>query len=70
MPARKDEISASEAARLLEIHERTVRRWVRGLLLEGKSRLRYGRIDVVGRYWVRKSDIWEIVKKKTREKSS
>lgn len=57
MSARKGEMGAAEAARYLEIHERTVRRWVRKWIFGEKSPLAYGRIDTAGRYWVRERDM-------------
>lgn len=51
---RRGELSTREAARRLEVHERTVRRWASSALYGERSR--FGRYDVrkdlVGHYWV------------------
>jgi hypothetical protein len=67
MAAREGEIRASRAARLVGCHVRTIREWVRRAVDDDPhklpGRLAHGRIDAVGRYWVRKVEIMAIAEK-------
>lgn len=54
--SRPGEISARQAARRLGCHEKTLRAWCKS------GRLETGRKDVVGHYWVSRSEIEALVK--------
>lgn len=49
---RAGEVSIREAATFLELHPRTVRRWVKERISGGQSRLQRARKDLAGRYWL------------------
>ena len=57
---RPGEMSISEAAERLEIHEDTVRRWVLSRLYGDRSKLSGVRRDAARRYWVLAADIEKI----------
>ena len=57
MAPRRGEISARRAAAILECDARTVRRWVKLVVERRPAPIATGRIDVVGRYWVLRSEI-------------
>lgn len=67
---RRGELSTREAARRLEVHHRTVRRWAASALYGEPSRLAPldVRRDVVGRYWVSESSVSELAKKCTDDR--
>lgn len=65
MARRDGELSIREAARLLEVHEDTVRAWCRAAVASASpslaGRLRGAvRRDAVGYYWVQKQRIEEL----------
>lgn len=62
MGQRQNEIDTATAARLLEVHADTLRRWAKAVIggnVSG-SRVAYVRVDVVGRYWFDRAEIQEI----------
>lgn len=72
MAEKQGEISVSRAAQILGIHADTVRGWAKDTLSRGGQetaeaplRLRYARVDGVGRYFVAHEEILEV--KRSRE---
>jgi transposase len=57
MPRRQGEISPRQAARMLEVHTKTVRGWCRRVRTGQPSKIRVVRLDAGGRYWLRRSEI-------------
>ena len=62
MAARDGEVSARRAARLLEVHERTVRAWCRA----GRFRKNTTRVDAAGRYWILRSEVEAVMREAAR----
>jgi hypothetical protein len=57
---REGEVSISEAALMVEVHVDTMREWAKNALVGMPSRLRLVRRDVVGRYWLDRTEVLRI----------
>ncbi len=64
---RRGELSISEAANRIEVHERTMRRWAQNARSGFNSRLNNVRIDAVGRYWIPEQEVMQIAENTAEE---
>lgn len=67
---RVGELSITEAAELLEVHEDTVRRWAQSAVSGEWSRLPSARVDVVGRYWIPRDDVHALLEQNRQKNAS